>query len=173
MNNIFIGNLSFDATKEDLEKLFSEFGTVASAIVMKGKKGTSRGYGFVDMPDDIQRAAAIAQLEGKDFMGRPLAVSVVLPKSTLKSPEVKRIKREARGEAEEFPREKKRWDKDKKFAKPFTPSPPSKFWNKDQDTRSAKPWRKRERDEKPFKSAGYSKPWEKKESYSKPFNKFN
>ena len=81
--NIFVGNLSFDAAEADMRKLFEGFGNVASvAIVMrKERKGSkSRGFGFVDMPDEEQAQAAIAVLNGKEFMGRPLDVSLAHPK---------------------------------------------------------------------------------------------
>ena len=80
MNNIFVGNLSFQATKEDLVKLFEPFGSVANAVIMERKKGKSRGYGFVDMPNEEEKNAAIAALQGKEFMWRVLSVSVVIPK---------------------------------------------------------------------------------------------
>ena len=81
--NIFVANLSFDATEADMRKLFEGFGNVASvAIVMrKERKGSkSRGFGFVDMPDEEQVLAAIAALDGQEFMGRPLDVSLAHPK---------------------------------------------------------------------------------------------
>ena len=81
--NIFVANLSFDTTEADMRKLFEGFGNVASvAIVMrKDRKGSkSRGFGFVDMPDEEQMLAAIAALDGQEFMGRPLDVSLAHPK---------------------------------------------------------------------------------------------
>ena len=80
MNNIFVGNLSFKATKEDVIKLFEPFGSVTNAVIMERKKGKSRGYGFVDMPNEQEKNAAIAALEGKEFMWRVLSVSQVMPK---------------------------------------------------------------------------------------------
>ena len=82
MNNIFVGNLSFEATKEDVKKLFEAFGTVANVLIMEGKKkGKSRGYGFVDMPNEAEKNAAIVALAGKEFMWRALSVSSVVPKA--------------------------------------------------------------------------------------------
>jgi len=81
--NIFVANLSFDTTEADMRKLFAGFGNVSSvAIVMrKERKGSkSRGFGFVDMPDEEQVLAAIAALDGQEFMGRPLDVSLAHPK---------------------------------------------------------------------------------------------
>ena len=80
MNNIFVGNLSFKATKEDVVKLFEPFGSVANAVIMERKKGKSRGYGFVDMPNEEEKITAIAALQGKEFMWRVLSVSPVIPK---------------------------------------------------------------------------------------------
>jgi RNA recognition motif-containing protein len=80
--NIFVGNLLFEATEADLERLFSSFGEIASVAVIMEKSGKkSRGFGFVDMPDDSQAQAAIDALDGKEFMGRLLNVSPAHPKS--------------------------------------------------------------------------------------------
>src|SRR5450755_2086149 len=81
MNNIFVANLSFEATKEDLVNLFLPFGSVTNAVIMERKKGKSRGYGFVDMPNEEEKNAAISALQGKEFMWRVLSVSVVIPKA--------------------------------------------------------------------------------------------
>ena len=81
--NIFVGNLSFDSTGADVKKLFEGFGNVASAVIVtrKEKKGPkSRGFGFVQMPDEQQALAAIAALNGKEFMGRVLNVNPARPK---------------------------------------------------------------------------------------------
>ena len=74
--NIFVGNLLFEATENDVRKLFEGFGVVSSVAIVMEKKGIkSRGFGFVEMPDDAQAQAAIAALDGKPFMDRPLNVS--------------------------------------------------------------------------------------------------
>ena len=81
--NIFLGNLSFDATESDVKKLFEGFGNVASvAIVMSKEKKAprSRGFGFVEMPDEQQALAAIVALNGKEHMGRVLNVEPARPK---------------------------------------------------------------------------------------------
>src|SRR3989338_1296324 len=80
---IFVGNLSFAAAEADLKKLFEGFGNVASAvIVMRNEKKTpkSRGFGFVEMPDEQQALAALAALNGREFMGRVLDISPARPK---------------------------------------------------------------------------------------------
>ncbi len=80
--NIFVGNLSFDATETDVKKLFEGFGSIVSlAIVMQKDGKKSRGFAFVEMPDDQEAHAAIAALAGKEFMGRPLNVEAARPKS--------------------------------------------------------------------------------------------
>ncbi len=81
---IFVGNLSFDATQGDVKKLFEGFGNVASVVIVmrKEKKAPkSRGFGFVEMPDEQQALAAIAALNGKEFMGRVLDVNPARPKT--------------------------------------------------------------------------------------------
>lgn len=81
--NIFAGNLSFDATEADVKKLFEGFGNVASVVIVmeKEKKAPkSRGFGFVQMPDEQQAFAAISALNGKEFMGRVLNVNPARPK---------------------------------------------------------------------------------------------
>lgn len=82
--NIFVGNLSFEAQAADVQKLFEGYGNVASvAIVMRKEKKApkSRGFGFVAMPDEGQALAAIAGLNGKEFMGRALSVNPARPKT--------------------------------------------------------------------------------------------
>ena len=85
--NIFVGNLSFDAAEGDVKKLFEDFGNVASVVIVmrKEKKAPkSRGFGFVEMPDEQQALAAIAALSGKEFMGRVLNVDPARPKTETK-----------------------------------------------------------------------------------------
>ncbi|MFH0856080.1 MAG: hypothetical protein V1869_06225 [Candidatus Omnitrophota bacterium] len=81
--NIFVGNLPFQATDADVRKLFEGFGSVLSAmIVMERQKKApkSRGFGFVEMPDDEEASAAIAALNGKEFMGRAIDVNAARSK---------------------------------------------------------------------------------------------
>ncbi len=79
--NIFVGNLSFEAKEADVYKLFTGFGSVAFVSIVMEKKGKkSRGFGFLQMPDEQQAQAAIAALNGKEFMGRPLNVELARPK---------------------------------------------------------------------------------------------
>lgn len=78
---IYVGNLPFETTDEDLAQEFSAFGEVASAnVVIDRVNGRSRGFGFVEMPTDSEAEAAIAALNGKELMGRPLTVNESRPR---------------------------------------------------------------------------------------------
>ena len=80
--NIYVGNLSFRATDDGLRDLFAEFGEVTSAKIMMDKmSGRSKGFGFVDMPDDAAANAAIAALNDKEFMERNLKVNEARPRT--------------------------------------------------------------------------------------------
>jgi RNA recognition motif-containing protein len=77
---IFVGNLSFDATDEALTQEFSAFGEVISASVVTDRvSGRSRGFGFVEM-SDADAETAIAEMNGKEMMGRPLTVNESRPR---------------------------------------------------------------------------------------------
>ena len=79
--NIYVGNLSWGLKDQDLANLFSPFGEVASAkIVMDKFTQRSKGFGFVEMPNDEQAQAAIAQLNGSEIEGRNLVVNESRPK---------------------------------------------------------------------------------------------
>ena len=72
--NIYVGNIPWSVTDDQLEELFAQFGTVTSAKIIVDKfSKRSRGFGFVEMADGGEQA--IAALNDKDFEGRPLAVS--------------------------------------------------------------------------------------------------
>jgi RNA recognition motif-containing protein len=74
--NIYVGNLSWGLKEQDLADLFAPFGEVASAkIVMDKMTNRSKGFGFVDMPNDEQAQAAISQLNGSEVDGRNLVVN--------------------------------------------------------------------------------------------------
>ncbi|MDP2928296.1 MAG: RNA-binding protein, partial [Candidatus Omnitrophota bacterium] len=84
--NIFVGNLSFEAKEIDVKRVFMAFGVVTSvAIVMEKKGKKSRGFGFVQMPDEQEALAAIAQLQGKEILGRPINVMPALSKEPKKN----------------------------------------------------------------------------------------
>ncbi len=78
---IFVGNLIWSATQDDLFDLFQEFGAVTHAQVIKDKEtGQSRGFGFVTMQDDVEAQRAIAALDGHEFHARRLTVREAQPR---------------------------------------------------------------------------------------------
>ncbi|AGY53574.1 Putative RNA-binding protein rbpD [Bacteroidales bacterium CF] len=75
--NIFVSSLSFRAKKEDLAELFTPYGEVASArIIFNRETRRSKGYGFVEMPNDQEGNAAISALNGAEHMGRTINVAL-------------------------------------------------------------------------------------------------
>ena len=79
--NIYVGNLSFDATDDDLREAFESYGTVDTASVIRDNySGRSRGFGFVEMPDRAEAEAAIAGLDGQEIAGRPVKVNEARPR---------------------------------------------------------------------------------------------
>ena len=71
MTNIYVGNLSFDATEEDIRQAFAQHGEVASVNVIKDREtGRSRGFAFVEMPDSTQAKEAIEEVNFTDIAGR-------------------------------------------------------------------------------------------------------
>ena len=79
--NIYVANLNFKVQDEELRELFEAHGEVSSAKIIKDRdSGQSRGFGFVEMPDDDNAALAIEQLDGTDFGGRSLRVSEARPR---------------------------------------------------------------------------------------------
>jgi RNA recognition motif-containing protein len=79
--NIYVGNLSWNLKDQDLSDLFTPYGEVASAkIVLDKFTQRSKGFGFVEMPNDQEAQAAIAQLNGSEVDGRNLVVNESRPK---------------------------------------------------------------------------------------------
>lgn len=79
--NIYVGNLSYNTSEGNLETMFSEFGTVESVrIITDRETGRSKGFAFVDMPDDQEAMAAIEALNGQEIDGRTLRVNEARPK---------------------------------------------------------------------------------------------
>jgi RNA recognition motif-containing protein len=75
MTSIYVGNLPFQCSEEEMRELFEPFGTVNSVkLVSDRETGKPRGFGFVEM-DDEEAAAAIEQLNGTEFKGRPLRIN--------------------------------------------------------------------------------------------------
>jgi RNA recognition motif-containing protein len=153
--NIFVGNLSFAATEKDVKGLFETFGIVTSVSIKKKSGKNSRGFGFVIMPDDTQAEAAMAALQEKDFMGRPLSISVqrlkpVKPKKDYK--EIKRLRMEAKNASvviDDVPTipekvvELKPFKREEKIEKKSSQPSGSHAWEKRKGRGTAKPWKKK------------------------------
>jgi len=83
MANIYVGNLSYEATEEEVRQLFAEFGDVDSVnLITDRETGRLRGFGFVEMSDDAGAKAAIEALNGKEMAGRTLTVNEARPKTS-------------------------------------------------------------------------------------------
>ena len=81
MKNIFVGNLSFDATESSVRSLFEQYGSVDKVNVVTDRDtGRARGFAFVEMSNDGEGDRAIAALNGRDLDGRSLNVNVARPK---------------------------------------------------------------------------------------------
>ena len=79
--NIYVGNLSYTLSESELRDAFAGFGEVSSVkVLMDRETGRSRGFGFVEMPNQSEGEAAIAQLNGKELGGRALRVNEARPK---------------------------------------------------------------------------------------------
>jgi RNA recognition motif-containing protein len=79
---LYVGNLSYSVTSEDLQELFQQYGSVASAQVLSDREtGRSRGFGFVEMDNDAEADAAIENLDGNEHEGRRLTVNEARPRT--------------------------------------------------------------------------------------------
>ena len=79
--NVYVGNLSFNTTEEDLRAEFEAYGQVSSVKIISDREtGRSRGFAFVEMDDDGEGRAAIEALDGKDVGGRALRVNEARPR---------------------------------------------------------------------------------------------
>jgi RNA recognition motif-containing protein len=80
--NIYVGNLSYDVSEENLRQAFEPFGQVTSARIIKDKySGQSRGFGFVEMLEQAQAQAAIKSLNGKELLGKLMSVNEARPRT--------------------------------------------------------------------------------------------
>ena len=79
--NIYVGNLSYQMSEEELRDAFAAFGDVSSVkILMDRETGRSRGFGFVEMPNQREGETAISNLNGKDLGGRALRINEARPR---------------------------------------------------------------------------------------------
>ena len=80
--NVYVGNLNYDLSEDDLKQAFEEFGEVTSAKIISDRySGRSKGFGFVEMSSDDEAKAAIEALSGKDLNGRTMVVNEARPKA--------------------------------------------------------------------------------------------
>lgn len=79
--SIYVGNLSYDVTPDDLSEVFAQYGTVKRSIIPTDREtGRSRGFGFVEMSNEDEEGAAIEALDGADWMGRSMRVNKARPR---------------------------------------------------------------------------------------------
>ena len=84
--SVYIGNLSYDATQEDLNTVFAEYGTVKRVQVPTDREsGRPRGFAFVEMESDEEEDAAIEALDGAEWMGRTIKVNKARPREDRRS----------------------------------------------------------------------------------------
>jgi len=80
--NIYIANLSYGVNDADLKELFQEYGEISSANVITDREtGRSRGFGFVEMPNEAEAQKAINELNGVEYDGKVITVNVAKPKT--------------------------------------------------------------------------------------------
>jgi len=80
--NIYVGNLSYSVSEDDLKALFAEFGEVQNVKIITDKfSGQSKGFGFVEMPNQEEAQAALTSLNGRDVKGRNLNVNEARPRA--------------------------------------------------------------------------------------------
>lgn len=78
---IYIGNLSYQATEDDLREVFAEYGTIKRVVLpIDRESGRMRGFAFVELGDDAQEDTAISELDGAEWMGRQLRVNKAKPR---------------------------------------------------------------------------------------------
>ncbi len=79
--NLYVGNLSYDLSEEDLKSAFEEYGEVTSAKIISDRySGRSKGFGFIEMTSDEEGKAAIEGLTGKELGGRAIVVNEARPR---------------------------------------------------------------------------------------------
>jgi len=177
--NIFIGNLAFEAKEADAYQLFMPFGRVTALSLVMDKKGEkSRGFGFLEMPDEQQALAAITALNGKEFMGRVLKIEPARTKVRNDQVNKKRKniypdhKAESKKHQREKPAQKSSW-----FTPVFKRTGRYKegrrthsFMKKRIAAGNTEPMPERKNQENPMRWRK-NKPWQKKRKESKPWGK--
>ena len=85
--NIYVGNLAFTASEDDVRQLFEQYGAVDKvSLITDRETGRARGFGFIDMPDSRAAQSAIQGLNGKDLKGRALTVNEAKPRAPRREP---------------------------------------------------------------------------------------
>ena len=80
--NIYVGNLVFDVSEDDLREAFEQFGEITEVrLIMDKFSGKSKGFGFIEMPSKDEALKAIEEMNGKEFMGSEMRVNVAKPKN--------------------------------------------------------------------------------------------
>lgn len=80
MKKLYVGNLPYSVTETSLNEMFASFGPVTSAVIISDRMtGRPKGFGFVEMTNDAEADAAIAELNGKDMEGRAIVVNEARP----------------------------------------------------------------------------------------------
>lgn len=86
VKKLYVGGLAYSVTEQELEALFVEIGKVTSAVVIKDRdSGQSKGFGFVEMEDDVAAQKAIKELNGKEVSGRSIVVNEARPQEDRRS----------------------------------------------------------------------------------------
>jgi RNA recognition motif-containing protein len=184
--NIFVGNLSFAATEDGVKKLFAGFGNISSVTILMRKEKKvpkSRGFGFVQMPVEQEALAAIAALNGKEFMGRVLRVEPARPKKEAQAENEPEEKRERKkpwygpvfqkpGRYRSGRRTHSYMKRQRQAGLPEEPKPRKSIYDNPLRWRKKKPWQKKQGEHKPWqKTEGEHKPWRKSEGGVKPWQK--
>lgn len=83
---IYVGNLSYQVTQEDLREVFAEYGSVKNVVIpIDRETGKMRGFAFVEMLEEAQEDSAISELDGAEWMGRQIRVNKAKPKTDTRS----------------------------------------------------------------------------------------
>jgi RNA recognition motif-containing protein len=81
--NLYVGNLPYRITEDQLREAFEEFGSVASCTIIKDRAtGQSKGFGFLEMPERSEAEVAISSMNGRDLMGRKINVNEARPRES-------------------------------------------------------------------------------------------